>query len=79
MLIYPNPTDGRFILELAGEQEADLSLEIFDQTGKLFLQHVFPSHSAIREEFDLSSKPAGIYFLRIYHDSDHAIGKLILH
>ena len=79
MLLYPNPTDGRFIIELSGEYEADLTLEIFDQTGKLFLQQIYPSHTEIREEFDLSSEPAGIYFIRIYHKFDRAVGKLILH
>ncbi len=79
LLLYPNPTDGRFILELSGAYEADLTFEIFDQTGKLVLQQIFPSHAQIRKEFDLSSKPPGIYFIRIYHDSQQTMGKLILH
>ena len=79
MLLYPNPTDGRFIIELPGAYDADLTLEIFDQTGKLFLQQIFPSHTQIREEYNLNSEPAGIYFIRIYHNSDQTVGKLILH
>jgi len=79
LLLYPNPTDGRFFLELPGVYEEDLTFEIFDQTGKLFLQQVFPSHTQIRKEFDLSSEPPGIYFIRVYLNSDQMIGKLILH
>ena len=75
LLLYPNPTDGRFILELPGAYEADLTCEMFDQTGKLVLQQVFPSHAQIRKEFDLSSEPPGIYFIRIYHDSQQTIGE----
>ncbi len=78
MKIYPNPSDGRFIVELAGELEKELSLQILDPLGKVLMQQEFPPYYQIREEYNLNDRPAGLYFIRIYHDSGQSIGKLIL-
>jgi hypothetical protein len=79
MVIYPNPTSGRFIVELAGELEKELSLEIIDPSGRILFQQVFPPYQLIREEFNLGGRPAGMYFIRLLHDSDQVVRKLILH
>jgi len=78
MKIYPNPSDGRFIVELAVELEQELSLQIIDPLGRVLMQQEFPPYHQIREEYNLSDRPAGLYFICIYHDSGQSIGKLIL-
>ena len=78
MVLYPNPTDGRFFVEMAAEFEKEVTLEIIDAAGKVLLQQIFPSHILIQEEFDLSNRPAGIYFIRVYYDSGQTFGKLII-
>ncbi len=76
--IFPNPSDGRFIVELAAELEKELNLQILDPLGKVLMQQEFPPYYQIREEYNLSNRPAGLYFIRIYHDSGQILGKLIL-
>lgn len=55
--VFPNPTTG---LVSIGNLNADRA-EVFDYTGRLFLQVQQPGSS-----IDLSSAPAGIYFLKLY-------------
>lgn len=78
MHIYPNPSDGRFFVELSAALENVLNLQIIDPLGKVVLQQEFPPFQQIREEYDLSDRPAGLYFIRIYFDSGQGYGKLIL-
>ena len=79
MVVYPNPTDGRFFVELSEEIEKEVTLEIIDPLGKVLLQEVFPPYILIQGSYDLSDRPPGIYFIRVYHDSSQAIKKLIIH
>jgi plastocyanin len=71
--IFPNPTNGKFTLQMktqgsgplqpaAADQSA--SLEIFDLLGNRVYQ--LPDYNFINPgEIDLSTVPAGIYFVRI--------------
>jgi len=79
MWIYPNPSDGRFIVELSQELEEEITLEMMDPLGKILFQQTFPPYSLIKEAYDLSDRPAGLYFIRVYQDSFQTIRKLILH
>jgi hypothetical protein len=77
-VVYPNPSTGRFILAFAGEFEKELQLEIIDPLGKVLIKEVFPAYQLIREEYNLGDRPDGMYFIRVFHESDQIIRKLIL-
>jgi hypothetical protein len=79
MLVYPNPTDGRIIVELSRELEREIILEILDPMGKVLLQQEFPPYFLINEEYNMNDLPAGIYFIRVYYDSFQTIRKFIIH
>jgi len=79
MKVYPNPSDGRVFVELSGELEGESILEILDLMGKVLLQKRFPPYFLIKEEFNMSDRPAGIYFIRIHNDSHKTIRKIIVH
>ena len=79
MVVYPNPSDGRFFVELSSELESEVILAILDPTGKVLLHQEFPPYFLIKEEYNLSDRPAGIYFISIYNDSFQTVRKLIIH
>jgi len=79
LAIYPNPTNGRFVVELDRELNEEATLEILDMAGKVLIQQAVPSHQILKEEFNLSDRPAGLYIIRILLQSDYLIGKVILH
>jgi len=78
LVVYPNPTEGRFIVELDKEVNEEATLEIIDLAGKVLIQQTVPSHQILKEEFNMSDQPAGLYFIRILLQSDYLIGKVIL-
>jgi hypothetical protein len=79
ILIYPNPSDGRFLVELSRKLDTEMSLEIRDPCGRVLQQVVFPPYSMIYEEYNLSDCPAGIYYIRVYDNTFQIIRKLIIH
>jgi hypothetical protein len=79
LVIYPNPTNGRFKVDCTREFKDDVTLESIDAKGKVMLQLMISSQQPIREEFNLSDQPAGIYFIRIYNSSGQVLGRLIIH
>ena len=75
--IFPNPTTGRFFVELSREAETEFTLEILDPVGKVLFQEDYPPYVLMHKEFDLSEHPPGIYFIRIYHNSTQLYKKLL--
>ena len=59
--IYPNPTDGLLLIEIAGRLPNDVQgIEVYDETGKILL-----SLQSLQSFLDISHLPSGTYFIRI--------------
>lgn len=67
--VFPNPTDGRLELRLDLPQSTVLQAALYDLTGRALLRRDFGRQLLLRETFDLSRLPAGIYLLRIQADN----------
>ena len=78
MVVYPNPSDGRFIVELSRELERKMTLEIMNPLGKVLLLQEFPPYTLIKEEYNLSDHPTGNYFIRVYNISYQTIWKMVI-
>ncbi len=64
--LFPNPTTGQFWLECTLLRNNDLSINLRNVWGTTIVQQWHRNLSATnRFEFDLSTQPAGIYFLEI--------------
>lgn len=64
--IYPNPGTGIFNLEMDLATREDLTVRVYDVTGKLVLLQEYPNRSyELRTQLDLSEVPAGIYNVHI--------------
>jgi hypothetical protein len=71
LLVYPNPSNGIFQVKLAGFKIQ--SLEIYDVLG----EKVF-SGPGISQFTDITSRPNGIYFLKVKTDRGEATQKIIV-
>ena len=77
LLVYPNPTSGRFIIELPYNNVNQIA--ILDIKGKTILkQDVVSIESNFNESFDLSNYSEGFYFIQITTDKGTYLRKLLL-
>jgi hypothetical protein len=62
--IYPNPTEGRFVVEITGiPDDVKGNVSLFDMQGQAIATKTAESEQ--RLDFDLSGKTAGVYLLKI--------------
>lgn len=78
ILVYPNPSDGRFTMEWKGGNTEDLHLEILSMNGKVIYRDVYPAVSTIHRKIDLGIVPAGMYLLRARTDDQVSVYKLVI-
>lgn len=66
--IFPNPATDLINLKLEAEYSENLSFEIFDITGNEILKNNLEK-GITQKEIDFSSKPAGVYILKIHNET----------
>jgi len=63
--IYPNPTLGRFNIEVVSPNNEATSIQILSMDGKLIHTEVVNSNGNLTKEYDISSYASGIYFVKV--------------
>ena len=80
LLLFPNPTDGKFYISLETAVERELILTITDASGKVLVQRMVAADGEHwQEEIDFSEMPAGIYFIQLYNTSFRKSGKIVVY
>lgn len=74
--LFPNPTEGRVSVLLSSDSHTNIKALLTTTTGAILEQCQFTD---IQHEFDLSSQPAGIYFLRLVMDDETRTWKIVKH
>ena len=80
VLVFPNPTKGRVTMEYDLPHNAEVSLQIYDLSGRL-MADVFQkmqSKGQTQVNFDVSDLNKGIYILILYIDKNAFATKLIV-
>lgn len=73
LLVFPNPSSGKFIIDVSSFQTKNTLLEVTDMTGKIILKRLVDGPL---DELDLSGFGEGIYLLRIHQDNQIFTQKL---
>jgi hypothetical protein len=74
--VYPNPTRGRFTLELTELKEfPDVVIEIYSILGERV--HRFEPAALKQYEFDLSNHQPGIYLIRVMMGDEVGVERLV--
>ena len=72
--IFPNPSEGHFVLMIGSSNFKDMTIEIVSMTGK---REMIFTHENVagnyQREFDLSSLAKGIYYLRLVSGTEIVI------
>eukprot|EP01029_Cantina_marsupialis_P010522 TRINITY_DN2399_c0_g2_i6.p1 TRINITY_DN2399_c0_g2~~TRINITY_DN2399_c0_g2_i6.p1 ORF type:complete len:1587 (+),score=281.68 TRINITY_DN2399_c0_g2_i6:7636-12396(+) len=78
IMIYPNPTNGEFFMEL-NESDSDAILRIINSAGKVvFSKNLINEFKSNRIGFDIKGLPSGFYFVIIQYPDRILRAKLII-
>ena len=75
MSIYPNPSKGVFYLD-AGDITVDL-VQVVGYAGAI-MQEIIPEPGSSLIEVDLSTQPAGPYFIKIFNNQTPFVKRIII-
>lgn len=76
--VYPNPNNGEITLEVEMQNEAELTVGLYDMVGKqVWIDSNLGETTNLRKQYDLNELPDGVYFLRIFADDQMTVQKLI--
>jgi hypothetical protein len=80
MDIYPNPTKGRFTLEILGSNAATYNFSIFNMTGEAVANGKLETNgkSVSTYKFDLSTLPKGVYFFRVHNNDFVKVERIVV-
>jgi hypothetical protein len=66
ILIYPNPTNGNFILSFTSLDNVESSIRVFNLAGQVVLEKQFTTSTGLNTiNFDFSAYSQGIYVLEL--------------
>jgi len=77
MVLYPNPTHGKFQISGSKFQNDINRVEIMDLYGKVIMEAGNRGSGVTSMEFDASHLPSGIYFVKVCFDKKMIIKKMI--
>lgn len=78
-IIYPNPTDENFFLELTGTYSQNLTVTIMDGSGKILTTELINHLDGIyTKRFDVSEYAKGMYFVTITDGVSMASKRLVI-
>ena len=77
--IYPNPNNGKFVLEISSLQDQRVSLDILAVDGKkVYEKNYGKIQGQTTEQIDLSNMPSGIYLVKLMMGDEINTQKLII-
>lgn len=78
--IYPNPSNGKLHIDIAGDDAAEVSIHIMDLLGQVHMQEkVIFGIGSNNSSFDLSNLSNGIYIVRLIKGNQSYSSKITLH
>ncbi len=79
VMLYPNPTDGNFNIQLNGYQDQETDVLVVNSVGQIvYEQHLSIQELVHAENIDLSYLPAGIYHVAISNMNNMTTKTLVI-
>jgi hypothetical protein len=76
--IFPNPSSGRFVVEIGGGNSESKTIEIMDMHGRVMNSRYLPPGYGSLEEFDLSDATPGLYLIRVQEGQECLSSKILI-
>lgn len=76
---YPNPSDGRFDLNMKTKKDGPVQINVVDMAGnEVFNRVVIPEEGAYRLTIDLSNEEKGTYVLKMVQSKEALVKRIVL-
>lgn len=76
--IYPNPTNGKFVVTFNDKKDKSSQIFIYNIEGQIVTSIINLDNNENNVEFDLSKNAAGTYFIKVISETDVIVKKIIL-
>ena len=77
--LFPNPSDGTFNLSFNSKNKGNVSMQIFDVSGKLVDSRIYTNTSAnFSRNISLNVKSGSLYLLKIMNNNKYTTKKIII-
>lgn len=77
LVVSPNPSNGVFILDYAGNSNGTIEMTVVDLQGRIVAEGTIKKYGTWTEELDLTAQPDGVYFLKLSIDNQTVERKLV--
>ncbi len=75
--IYPNPTEGEFMLEMLTASSSELQIKVTDVRGRLVYNSTVNVSGAYRQQIDLTHEEKGMYFIHVVNGEEQVVRKVM--
>jgi hypothetical protein len=76
--VYPNPSNGQFLIDLELAERSDAELIIYDLSGREIQRKQLSEIREASVSFDLSSEPNGVYYCTLSSNDTRITKKIVL-
>ena len=77
--LFPNPSDGTFNLSFNSKDKGNVSMQLFDVSGRLVDSRIYTNTSAnFSRNISLNVKSGSLYLLKITNNNEYTIKKIII-
>ena len=77
VMIYPNPTQGDFVVLFSSQLDSGVTIIVHDLLGKKIVEKAFSSAPLFNEVIHLDALQAGVYFITVVDGSKTTVKKII--
>jgi hypothetical protein len=77
-VIYPNPSDGIFNIQLESSNSEEALIQLFDIRGRLINQQSIGNQSTIQKQVDFGNVSEGVYLMKVTKGNESGTQKLVI-
>lgn len=76
--LYPNPTKGKFSVQMNSVQSDKVGIAVYDMRGRLIFDQSYSSNGTFNQEIQLANPQAGIYLVKVSDGNSKETKRLIV-
>jgi len=77
--VYPNPTNGKFIVEVNVKNISDFKFDLISADGRKVSSKAYKNVNQIREVYNETKLAEGVYYLKITGNGKQQISKIVIY